>query len=174
MFQYLRTIVRASCNFEGTAWVSYDVAFRRQAAAQGSFNWGTIDATLYNEAFTGRARIRSRCTHCLADTHSARSCSMAPEEWQPRQKPDTPTPTGGIPLCGLFNSTKGNSCGMPLCPYLLELQTRVTPSLTVSADSETPAAGSCPLMTRVLRAILLTALPVNSHVIICPIMLCDY
>uniref|UniRef100_A0A1X7ST85 Uncharacterized protein n=1 Tax=Amphimedon queenslandica TaxID=400682 RepID=A0A1X7ST85_AMPQE len=33
MFQYLRTIVRASRNFEGTAWVSYDAAFRRQAAA---------------------------------------------------------------------------------------------------------------------------------------------
>ena len=29
---YLRTIVRASRNFEGTAWASYDAAYRRQAA----------------------------------------------------------------------------------------------------------------------------------------------
>ena len=40
MFQYLRTIVRASDNFEGTAWVSYDATFRRQAAIHGSFEWG--------------------------------------------------------------------------------------------------------------------------------------
>ena len=33
MFQYLRTIVCASRNFEGTAWVSYDAAFRRQSTA---------------------------------------------------------------------------------------------------------------------------------------------
>ena len=118
MFRYLRTIVRASRNFEGTAWVSYDAAFRRQAAVHGSFDWGVIDTTLYNEAFTGRARIRSRCPHCLADTHNARSCPLAPEEWQPqRQKPDTPTHTGGISLCGLFNSTKGNSCHYTECRY---------------------------------------------------------
>ena len=29
MFQYLRTIVCASWNFKGTAWVSYDAAFRQ-------------------------------------------------------------------------------------------------------------------------------------------------
>ncbi len=33
---YLRTIVRASRNFEGTAWASYDACFRRQAANQCS------------------------------------------------------------------------------------------------------------------------------------------
>ena len=32
MFQYLRTIVQASRNYERTAWVSYDVAFQQQAA----------------------------------------------------------------------------------------------------------------------------------------------
>ena len=32
MFQYLRTIVQASWNYERTAWVLYDAAFRQQAA----------------------------------------------------------------------------------------------------------------------------------------------
>ena len=119
MFQYLRTIVRASRNFEGTAWVSYDAAFRRQAAINGSFDWGAIDPTLYNEAFTGQARIKARCSHCLSDTHGSHSCSLAPEDWQlPRQKPDAPsTSSGDIPVCGLFNSTKGNSCHYSDCRY---------------------------------------------------------
>ena len=111
--------MRASRNFEGTAWVSYDAAFRRQAAIHGSFDWGVIDPTLYNEAFTGRARIKARCSHCLSDTHGSRSCPLAPEDWQlPRQEPDAPsTSSGGIPLCGLFNSTKGNSCHYSDCRY---------------------------------------------------------
>ena len=35
---YLRTITRATRNFEGTAWASYDMAFRRQAANQRSLD----------------------------------------------------------------------------------------------------------------------------------------
>ena len=42
---YLRTIVRASRNFEGTAWVSYDAAYRRQAANRKSLDWAAIDPT---------------------------------------------------------------------------------------------------------------------------------
>ena len=48
---YLRTIVRASRNFEGSAWASYDAAYRRQAANQKSLDWAAIDSTIY-EAFT--------------------------------------------------------------------------------------------------------------------------
>ena len=119
MFQYLRTIVCASRNFEGTAWLSYDAAFRWQAAIHGSFDWGATDPTLYNEAFTGWARIKARCSHCLSDTHGSRSCPLALEDWQlPRQKPDAPSASsGGIPMCGLFNSTKGNSCHYSDCRY---------------------------------------------------------
>ena len=81
MFQYLSTIVHASWNFEGTAWVSYDAAFWQQAAIHGSFDWGAIDPTLYNEAFTGWARIKARCSHCLSgitDIHGSCSCPLAP------------------------------------------------------------------------------------------------
>ncbi len=37
---YLRTIIRASHNFEGVAWASCDMAYRRQAANQHSLDWG--------------------------------------------------------------------------------------------------------------------------------------
>ena len=43
---YLRTIVRASRNFEGTAWASYDAAYQRQAANRQSLDWATIDPTI--------------------------------------------------------------------------------------------------------------------------------
>uniref|UniRef100_A0A1X7U8K8 Uncharacterized protein n=1 Tax=Amphimedon queenslandica TaxID=400682 RepID=A0A1X7U8K8_AMPQE len=39
LFQYLRTIVRVSRNFEESSWVSYDSAFRRLAANSCSFDW---------------------------------------------------------------------------------------------------------------------------------------
>ena len=103
---YLSTIVRASQNFEGGAWVSYDAAFRRQAANRGSLDWtvmdeggvwasydaafwrqaanrgsldwAAIDLTIYNEAFTGRAKLLPRCHYCLAETHETRDCQCVP------------------------------------------------------------------------------------------------
>ena len=57
MFAYMRTIVRASRTFESTAWASYDVAYRRQAANRGSLDWGVLDSGLYNDAFMGVPRL---------------------------------------------------------------------------------------------------------------------
>ena len=77
---YLRTITRASRNFEGAAWVSYDMEFRHQAANHRSLDWGVIDTALYNEAFTGRVRLILRYRFCLADSHDSRECTFGPEE----------------------------------------------------------------------------------------------
>ena len=49
-------IVCASQNFEGPAWGTYEMAFRRQAANWQSLDWGITDPILYNEAFTGTAK----------------------------------------------------------------------------------------------------------------------
>ena len=77
---YLRTITRASRNFEGAAWASYDMAYRRQAANQHSLDWATIDTALYNEGFTRRARAIPHCRFCLVDSHESQDCFYAPEE----------------------------------------------------------------------------------------------
>ena len=127
---YLRTIVRASRNFEGTAWATYDAAYRRQAANRQSLDWATIDPTIYNEAFTGRARIIPRCRYCLADTHEARDCSYAPREDYPSAKQPRSAAWGAGPpqrqdrqgsraveLCELFNSTEGNKCTFKWCRF---------------------------------------------------------
>lgn len=53
LFAYLRSIVRASRQFEDTAWVSYDMAFHRAEANRGSLDWGVPNPGLYSDAFTG-------------------------------------------------------------------------------------------------------------------------
>ena len=115
---YLRTITRASRNFEGTAWASYDMAFRRQAANLRSLDWGVIDSALYNEAFTGRARLIPRCRFCLADTHDTKECTFAPEERQsPVRAFSSPREQRSVQICQLFNKPSGNACRYRHCRY---------------------------------------------------------
>ena len=71
---YQRTIIRASKNFEGTAWAMYDYCFHHHAAAMKSLNWANIDSALYNEAFTGHAGAIPRCHVCLSENHMEAEC----------------------------------------------------------------------------------------------------
>lgn len=154
-FAYLRTITKASLTFENAAWASYDVAYRRQAANRGSLDWGVVDAALYNEAFTGRARSIPRCWYCLADTHSSRECAHAPVEGGTPNGPYyTAEPRYGRPLtrqtalfnrgsnadiCRLFNSPGGSRCRFPQCRYrapMSEMQAATSPE---QVRGKTPA-----------------------------------
>ena len=83
-FAYLRTITKASRTFEGPAWASYDMAFRRQAANRGSLDWGVVDAALFSEAFAGRVKAIPRCRYCLADTHVSHDCPTP--RWKGRDR----------------------------------------------------------------------------------------
>ena len=121
---YLRTITCASRNFEGEAWASYDMAYCRQAANQRSLDWGELDPVLYNEAFTGRAKLIPRCRYCLADSHDTKDCAFAPEGQQqsPTQQVQ-PLPSrnrpgqGAVEICQLYNKPTGNACRYKLCRY---------------------------------------------------------
>ena len=116
---YLRTITRASRNFEGTAWATYDMAYRRQAANQRSLDWATIDPALYNESFTGRAKSIPRCRYCLADSHRTQECAFAPEERRggSQQYQDRNQAIGAVEICRLFNKPAGNQCKYKFCRY---------------------------------------------------------
>lgn len=130
---YLWTIVCASRNFEGTAWVSYDAAYRRQMANRKSFDWAAINPTIYNEAFTGRAKLLPRCRYCLADTYEARECQYAPRDKPPPPMMPrwagwvSPTRSEGlgdracagrrVEICNLFNHPEGNKCSLKWCRY---------------------------------------------------------
>ena len=120
-FTCLRTII------ESSAWASYDMAFRRQAANRGSLDWGFVDPALYNGAFAGRARQIPRCRYCLADTHASQECFHAPAEplparWPshlavPRQPQGSSNRPVSAEICRLFNSPGGSRCHFPQCRY---------------------------------------------------------
>ena len=123
LFAYSRTIVRASQIFEGPAWVSYDSQFRRKAAALKSWDWGTIDAGLYNECFTGRAKTRALCKICLSDSHLDSHCPLLTQTLTtPNQIPGSARypvidKSRMVELCGLFNKPTGNECKYSNCRY---------------------------------------------------------
>lgn len=47
LMAYLVAILRASQEYEGSAWLSYDTAYRRQAAATGYMQWYKVNRSLY-------------------------------------------------------------------------------------------------------------------------------
>lgn len=71
---YQRTIIRASRNFEGAAWVLYDHCYRCRAAATKSLEWGNTDSALYNELFTGRAQSIAQYHLRPSDNHLEAGC----------------------------------------------------------------------------------------------------
>ena len=130
LFAYLRTITKASRTFDNTAWASYDMAYRRQAANRGSLDWGYVDPALYNEAFAGRAKLLSRCRYCLADTHNSTECPSAPAGSPTGTTEAGPAPhrrtAGGtssrdrsasVEICRLYNAVGGSRCRYQQCRY---------------------------------------------------------
>ena len=127
---HLHSIVHASWNFEGAAWVSYDAAYRRQAAATGSMDWGTIDAALYSKDFMGMTQFLPHCRHfCLSDTHASQECYYTPMDDAPPQHKVTRgstavagtrqpcfTSRSGVKLCGLFNKAEGQPVSLLILP----------------------------------------------------------
>ncbi len=119
LLAYLRTIVRASRNFEGPMWASYDACYHRQEANQRSLDWAKVDSSLYSQAFTGRARIVPRCRYCLDNAHHSRDRVYAPPTTSENvQRPPRPVSRNGhagqdsprgtaVEVCRLFNKPRG-------------------------------------------------------------------
>ena len=124
LFAYMRTIVRASRQFMGHEWVSYDMTFRRTAANQGSLDWGVPNPGLYNDAFTGAVKSRANCFYCL-DAHSSEDCPKAPEAHPSpasrhlaEQRQGRLAPRQGsnrVEICRQFNGVRG--CRFARCRY---------------------------------------------------------
>ena len=140
---YMRTIVRASRNFEGPAWATYDMAFRRQAANRQSLDWGITDPVLYNEAFTGRAKAIPRCRYCLSDSHASHDCSYAPDDTkQHRPFPQNRTSTTPVAqICRLFNRPGGSQCRYKYCRYAHLCARCSRPHPAADCDRRQPAQG---------------------------------
>ena len=123
LFGYLRRIVHAARNFQGSAWVAYDRLYRRQALARHSLDWAQEDSALYNEAFVGHARAITRCRHCLSEFHTSESCPEFQQQWgpwPPEYAMSTVPPRFYPPgphqeACRKFNE---NRCFLRRCRYL--------------------------------------------------------
>ncbi len=76
LMAYLVNILRASQDFTGLAWLTYDAAFRRQAAITGNHQWSRLNPTLYNICFVGKARSAARCEFCMDLHHKTDDCAL--------------------------------------------------------------------------------------------------
>lgn len=149
---YLRIITNASRNFEGSAWASYDAAFRRQAANRRSLDWGRVHQDLYSQAFTGRARLAPRCRYCLGGTHSSADCTFAPtDSRQPvrpagqatlsiGRQPMTRPQSSAVEICRLYNHSGGNQCRYPACRYAHLCSRCHRPHSAAECDKRKPTA----------------------------------
>ena len=77
---YMVSILRASHEYEGSAWTTYDAAYRRQAAATGHKEWSRVNPSLYTVCFTGKARKANHCDLCLSAAHKMDNCHLAADE----------------------------------------------------------------------------------------------
>ena len=114
---YQRTIVHAQRTCAGDGWCTYDMAYRRTAAATKSLLWSHIDQNLYNETFTGRARNLQRCRLCASEYHKTNECYLAPQYGSPSGSTATPEANQMAELCNLFNTRSGNQCRFKPCKY---------------------------------------------------------
>ena len=80
LMAYMISILRASQEYEGLAWATYDAAYRRQAAATGHKQWSKVNPSLYTVCFTGKARKVTRCDLCLSTAHKTSECSLTMDE----------------------------------------------------------------------------------------------
>ena len=76
LMAYMTTIIRASQDYTGLAWVRYDMAFRRQAALTRNMRWSMVNATLYTICFTAATKATTRCELYFATTHTEKECAQ--------------------------------------------------------------------------------------------------
>ena len=81
LLAYNLTIIKASQQYDGLLWRSYDVNYRVAAvAASGNQKWSRLDTDLFTRFFTGRARLCSMCGSGSADCPLAPSSSASSPE----------------------------------------------------------------------------------------------
>ena len=109
LFAYMRRIVNAACKYEGSAWVTYDRVYRRQAASRHTLNWLQEDQVLYNEVIAGWARQCTQCRHCLSEHHTTETCPDVPIF--PFPFPVAPADAGSPAISSSVQRGTGNSAG---------------------------------------------------------------
>ena len=63
LMSHLSTIIRCQRDYDGPSWPLYDRAFRCRAEVTRDLNWSTVNTSLFNLCFSGRA---CRCSICMS------------------------------------------------------------------------------------------------------------
>ena len=119
MCAYFNVILKASKEYTDDMWRHYDADYRQKAEATHNTDWSTIDAAIFNQCFTGRAKQVQRCSNCNSTKHDATSCprkrgkrpmaateDTLPSPKQSKQKPE---------VC--YNYNYHRPCHYTPCPY---------------------------------------------------------
>ena len=64
LLAYMLTVIKASQQYDGLYWLSYDTNYHINAAASGNKAWSRLDTDLYTRFFTGRAKPAVVCMEC--------------------------------------------------------------------------------------------------------------
>ena len=80
LLKYQLLILRTQAQFGGLAWLNYDEAFRRDAAARHLFDWSSMHVELYN-FHTVAARVPPPVTRALPESSGARFATAICRSW---------------------------------------------------------------------------------------------
>lgn len=70
--------IKASEQYDGMYWRTYDTHFRVNAATTGNHQWARLEINLYTRFFTGRSRAVTSCSVYDATAHNTDRCPLKP------------------------------------------------------------------------------------------------
>ena len=124
---YMTLIIESHMEHAGEGWMGYDRRFRQIAATKPNMVWAQIDTTLWNLAFSGKARA-VRCKFCFSLSHVSAQCNLAPDhgllpsgtnQQQPPTQPNAPYTRQPQcrRICMLYNNEPSPGCSFPDCKF---------------------------------------------------------
>ena len=106
LLAYSSRIVNASRPYYGAPWLSYDIHFHRQMAAQKSGSFATLDASIRTLYF-GRATSRPVCRDCFQPGHNSCKSASPSSAKAPRKKAQPYQLKLDSDICRRYNSPAG-------------------------------------------------------------------
>ena len=129
LMAYLYLIATCHAEYNFSACMAYDIAFRRKAARCLLASWGQIDRQLYTFTGSGKAHPKAWCDHCLTSSHSSSDCPLFSSGGPAKKAPNTthrPRQTQAKEICRNYNWRRCSRDDFP-CHHVLRLSW-VTPS----------------------------------------------
>ena len=116
LLAYETMIIEAHIEYSGDAWLGYDIRFHQCAAIDTTKNCVIIDPTLWNLAFSGKARA-THCKFCFSKSHVSSGCAWATDQSTSPMSTSSGALSRPIRLCYAWNSQPQAGCPYPGCTY---------------------------------------------------------